>query len=271
MYYNSTTLINNHPTLLHCPTENRYSPDLSLVPPSIASKRTWQILPDLGYNHLPISIAISTPITNLTSRSCSFNLLHFQTLRTNGSRKTYLFSRLQQYPLIRASWPGRSAVDQILLLSQSIADSFHQSKPGARTVLTTLNSVDFAKAFDSVWHSAFLSKLLYFGLPLCFDKWIQPYLPDRRSKVQIYYFHSRPSVLIEVSTKVQFLDEYFSLFLSMISSSLRSAVKVSLYANNLAIWTSSPNVECATAAVQIALNRLVEWSCKLCLPLSPLK
>ena len=53
-------------------------------------------------------------------------------------------------------------------LSQSIADSFHQSKPGARTVFAT---VDFAKAFDSAWHSALLSKLLVLGLPLCFVEW----------------------------------------------------------------------------------------------------
>ena len=43
--------------------------------------------------------------------------------------------------------PGKSTVDQVLLLSQSIADSFHQLKPGARTVLAT---VGFVKAFDSV-------------------------------------------------------------------------------------------------------------------------
>ena len=61
--------------------------------------------------------------------------------------------------------PGRSTMDQVLLLSQSIADSFLQSKPGASTVLAT---VDFAKAFNSVWHSALLSKLLSLDLPLCF-------------------------------------------------------------------------------------------------------
>ena len=32
---------------------------------------------------------------------------------------------------------GRSTLDQVILLSQSIADYFHQSKPGARTVLAT--------------------------------------------------------------------------------------------------------------------------------------
>ena len=61
--------------------------------------------------------------------------------------------------------PGRSTVDQILLLSQSISDGFHRSRPGSRTILAT---VDFAKAFDSVWHSALLSKLLSLGLPSCF-------------------------------------------------------------------------------------------------------
>ena len=84
---------------------------------------------------------------------------------------------------VRAGFrPGRLTVDQVLLLSQSIADSFYQSKPGARAVLAT---VDFLKTFDSVWHSALLSKLLSLDLPLCFVEWIRSYLSDRRSKVRI--------------------------------------------------------------------------------------
>ena len=44
-----------------------------------------------------------------------------------------------------------------------------------------------------------------------------------------------------------------------------------LYADDLAIWASSPSVEYATFTVQAALNRLVEWSSKWRLPLNPLK
>ena len=44
-----------------------------------------------------------------------------------------------------------------------------------------------------------------------------------------------------------------------------------LYANDLAIWASSPSVVCATSIVQAAPNRLVEWSSKWRLPLNPLK
>ena len=58
-----------HHTLLHRATGNRSSPDLSLVPAQIASKCTWQTLPDLGSDHLPISITIPTsPLINSIHR-----------------------------------------------------------------------------------------------------------------------------------------------------------------------------------------------------------
>ena len=43
--------------------------------------------------------------------------------------------------------PGRSTLDQILYLSQSISDGFNKPRPGSRTILSTIN---FSKAFDSV-------------------------------------------------------------------------------------------------------------------------
>ena len=108
--------------------------------------------------------------------------------------------------------PGRSTVDQVFLLSQSIVDSFHQSKPGARIVLAI---ADFAKAFDSVWHSAFLSKLLSLDLPLCFAEWIRSYLSDRRLKVRICNSYNRPFRLRKKVPKVQFLDQFSSLYILM--------------------------------------------------------
>ena len=165
--------------------------------------------------------------------------------------------------------PGRSTVDQVLLLSQSIADSFQQSKPGARTVLAT---VDFAKAFDSVWHAALLSKLLSLDLPLCFVEWIRSYLSDRRSKVRICNSYSRPFRLRRGVPQGSVLGPVlFSLYINDLPTFLPASVKTSLYADDLAIWASSPGVECATAVVQAALNRLVEWSSKWRLPLNPLK
>ena len=61
--------------------------------------------------------------------------------------------------------PGRSSLDQLLTLFKSIWDGFQKKKPPDRTILA---SVDFSKAFDSVWHSALLHKLLSLKLPPCF-------------------------------------------------------------------------------------------------------
>ena len=76
--------------------------------------------------------------------------------------------------------PGRSTLDQILYLSQSISDEFNKPRPGSRTILST---IDFSKAFDSVWHPALFHKLFSAGLPPCFARWTQSFLSDRRASV----------------------------------------------------------------------------------------
>ena len=63
--------------------------------------------------------------------------------------------------------PGRSTLDQILYLSQFISDGFSKPRPGSRTILST---IDFSKAFDSVWHPALFHKLISAGLPPCFAR-----------------------------------------------------------------------------------------------------
>ena len=50
--------------------------------------------------------------------------------------------------------PGRSTLDQILFLSQLILDGFNKPRPGSQTILAT---IDFSKAYDSVWHPAFFT------------------------------------------------------------------------------------------------------------------
>ena len=57
--------------------------------------------------------------------------------------------------------PGQSTLDQILFLSQSISDGFNKPRPGSHTILAT---IDFLKAFDSVWHPILFNKLISTGL-----------------------------------------------------------------------------------------------------------
>ena len=216
-------------------------------------------------NNHPHSQTPKTLYRPISLTSCTSKLFERMVLR----RLTYFIEQQDILSPVQAGFrPGRSTVDQVLL-SQSIADSFHQSKPGARTVLAT---VDFAKAFDSVWHSALLSKLLSLDLPLCFVEWIRSYLSDRHSKVRICNSYSRPFRLRRgVPQGLVLGPVLFSLYINDLPTFLPASVKTSLYADDLAIWASSPSVECATSIVQAAFNRLVEWSSKWRLPLNPLK
>ena len=76
--------------------------------------------------------------------------------------------------------PGRSTLDQILYLSQSISDGFNKPRPGSWTILST---IDFSKAFDSVWHPALFHKLISGGLPPYFARWTQSFLSERHACV----------------------------------------------------------------------------------------
>ena len=62
-----------HHTLLHHATRNRSSPDLSLVSAQIASKCTWQTLPNLGSDHLPISVERMFTFLSYSHHLCGEN------------------------------------------------------------------------------------------------------------------------------------------------------------------------------------------------------
>ena len=77
---------------------------------------------------------------------------------------------------------------------------------------------------------------------------------------------------VEVFRKDLFLaDVLFSLFINDLPASLSSSVSCSFYADDLAIWSSSPSVSTAVEATQRALFRLERWSEYWCLPLNPSK
>ena len=92
-------------------------------------------------------------------------------------------------PRLASFHPGWSTLDQILYLSQFISDGFNKPRPGSRTILST---IDFSKAFDSVWHPALFHKLISSGLPSCFAGCTQSFLSDRRACV-VYQNHKSRS------------------------------------------------------------------------------
>ena len=163
--------------------------------------------------------------------------------------------------------PGRSSLDQIL--SQSIWDGFQKKKPPDRTILA---SVDFSKAFDSVWHSALFHKLLSLKLPPCFVLWVRSFLSDRRAKVQVGGSRSRSFRIRRGVPQGSVLGPVlFILFVDDITKDLPRSAHASLHADHLAIWSSSPDPLKAFSVVQSSLTVLETWSNLWRLPLNPKK
>ena len=164
---------------------------------------------------------------------------------------------------------GRSTLDQILFLSQSILDGFNKPRPGSRTILST---IDFSKAFDSVWHPALFHKLVSAGFRPCFACWTQSFLSDRRACV-VYQNHKSRSFRVRrgVPQGSVLGPVLFSLFINDLLASLLSSVSCSLCADDLAIGFYLPTVPTLVEATQGALFRLERWSEYWCLPLNPNK
>ena len=86
------------------------------------------------------SISLNSCVSKLFERIILSRLLFF--LESN-----FILSSCQ------ASFrPGPPTLDQILFLFQSILNGFNKPRQGSRTIFAT---IDFSKAFDSVWHPLF--------------------------------------------------------------------------------------------------------------------
>ena len=121
-------------------------------------------------------ISLTSCVSKLFERIILYRLLFF--LESNS----ILFPRQAGFR------PGWSTLDQILYLSQSISNGFNKPRPGSRTIQST---IDFSKAFDSVWHPALFHKLISGGLPPCFARWTQSFLSNRRACVVFQNHKSR--------------------------------------------------------------------------------
>ena len=102
--------------------------------------------------------------------------------------------------------PGRSTLDQILYLSQSISDGFNKPRSGSRTILAT---IDFSKVFVSVWHPVLFHTLISAGLPPCFARWTHNLFFDRRAWVVFKITEIIPLEFVKVFRKDPFLALYF--------------------------------------------------------------
>ena len=108
--------------------------------------------------------------------------------------------------------------------------------------------------------------------PPCFVLWMRSFLSDRRAKVQVGGSHSRSFRIRRGVPQGSVLGPVlFILFVDDITKDLLRGAHASLYADDLAIWSSSPDPLKASSVVQSSLAVLETWSNLWRLPLNPKK
>ena len=162
----------------------------------------------------------------------------------------------------------RSCEDQVLRLSQSISDAF-QDRPASRTVMALL---DFSKAYDTVWRERLLEILLDKGVPLLMTKWIKGFLSDRKARVRLDNTLGRNFKLHQGAPQGAVLSPLLFLFyIDGIRDVAPEGVKVSMYADDIAVWAQSRDKIAALSKVQEAIKKFGIWSEEHKLTLNPHK
>ena len=162
----------------------------------------------------------------------------------------------------------RSCEDQVLRMSQSISNGF-QTRPASRTVLALL---DFSKAFDTVWRDRLYEILLAKGVPRMMVSWIRGSLTDRRARVKLDGVNGSSMKLQQGVHQGSVLSPLLFLFyINGIRDAAPEGTFISMYADDIAVWSQHKDRVIAQEAVQRAVNNFGAWSEEHRLMLNPSK
>ena len=151
----------------------------------------------------------------------------------------------------------RCTEDQVLRLSQDISDGF-QRAPSQRTVLALL---DYSRAFDRVWREELLEKLMQVGLPRRFVAWIAGFLRNRLGRVVCGAEQGKRRLFRQGLPQGSVLSPLLFLFyVNDLVREVPESVRVSLYADDVAVWAQDRIKERALAKVTEAVERIALWS-----------
>ena len=147
---------------------------------------------------------------------------------------------------------GRGCADQIRLV-QDVAASSTQKK------MTLGVFLDLEKAFDMVWREGIVNQLFQMGIKGRMLHWIHDFLQDRTIQVKVGTAFSRPHHLENGTPQGSALSPL--LFIIMMIGMARpiKGVQLSMYADDIALWTTGSKLGDITSRMQKQLNETAKF------------
>ena len=162
----------------------------------------------------------------------------------------------------------RCTTDQCLRLSQFVSDGFHSTNK-ERTVLMLF---DYSKAYDTVWRTGLLQKMLDIGIPLRFVQWTTAWLTNRIARVQLNGVTGRCRTFKEGLPQGSVLSQLlFVLYINVLLGNFCESTMVSAYADDLALACRGHKKEDVALRMQAEVDKVVSWSQKVRLTLNAAK
>ena len=132
--------------------------------------------------------------------------------------------------------------------------------------------LDIERAFDTVWHHGLLQKLSSLGISGNMANFLQGFLTRRTTRVKIgSHLSTSHNLVCGVPQGSVLSPTLFTIYLNDLFATLPENVNSSLYADDGALWTTSASLPEAVSRLQLALDRITEWSHTWGLSVSPTK
>ena len=150
----------------------------------------------------------------------------------------------------------RCTTEQCLKLSQFVSDGF-QSTNKERTVHMLF---DYSKAYDTVWRTGLLQKMLDIGVPLRFVQWTTAWLTNCIARVQLNGVTGRCRTFKEGLPQGSVLSPLlFVLYINDLLGNFSESTMVSAYADDLALACRGRKKEDVALKMQAEVDKVVSW------------
>ena len=149
----------------------------------------------------------------------------------------------------------RNTEDQLLLLAQDIEIAFQQKEKVVSVFF------DLSKAFDRVWKEGLLLKVRRSGIGGKMFTWIKSFLYKRSARVAL---DNQLSVSVKMREGVPqggvISPLLFLIYINDITNAIPRHVSNSLYADDLALWSTAEHAITATYRIQKTVEQIQVWT-----------